>query len=58
VAAFDRRLLSKRYGTLFLESLPACTVRRGRMADLPRAAARWLGEGSLAPSAAPRAASD
>jgi DNA polymerase-3 subunit epsilon/ATP-dependent DNA helicase DinG len=47
VAVMDRRVLTKRYGALFLESLPVCTVRRGRMGDLPGAAARWLGEGSL-----------
>ena len=43
VAVFDRRLLSKAYGRAFLDSLPQCTVRRGPMADLPAAAARWLG---------------
>jgi DNA polymerase-3 subunit epsilon/ATP-dependent DNA helicase DinG len=43
VAIFDRRVLSKQYGTLFIDSLPQCTLRKGRLADLPRAAARWLG---------------
>ena len=51
VAVFDRRILSKRYGAAFVDSLPRCTARTGRLADLPRAAARWLGEGSLAPVA-------
>jgi DNA polymerase-3 subunit epsilon/ATP-dependent DNA helicase DinG len=43
VIVFDRRILSKPYGRAFLDSLPACTVRAGRLADLPAAAARWLG---------------
>ena len=43
VIVFDRRILSKPYGRAFLDSLPTCTVRAGRLADLPAAAARWLG---------------
>jgi len=43
VAIFDKRIISKAYGSLFIDSLPACTVKRGRLADLPRAAAQWLG---------------
>jgi DNA polymerase-3 subunit epsilon/ATP-dependent DNA helicase DinG len=42
VALFDRRVLSKQYGRLFLEALPHCTTRRGRLADLPNAAVQWL----------------
>ena len=42
VAVLDRRLLTKRYGRLFLESLPKCTVKSGTIADLPRSAAQWL----------------
>lgn len=42
VVIFDRRVISKNYGQLFLNSLPACTVYRGRLADLPRLAVRWL----------------
>ncbi len=38
----DRRILTKAYGRLFLESLPPCTVHRGPLADLPLAARRWL----------------
>ncbi len=41
-AILDRRILSKAYGRLFLESLPPCTVRRGPLADLPLAARLWL----------------
>ncbi len=43
VATFDRRILSKSYGSAFVDSLPRSTIRAGRLADLPRAAARWLG---------------
>lgn len=42
VAIFDRRIITKRYGQLFLDSLPRCTLRRGPLSDLPRAAAQWL----------------
>lgn len=43
VALLDKRLLTKSYGSLFLDSLPVCTVKRGRLGDLPRVAAQWLG---------------
>jgi DNA polymerase-3 subunit epsilon/ATP-dependent DNA helicase DinG len=42
VAILDRRILTKRYGRAFLESLPPCNVQDGSMRDLPMAAARWL----------------
>lgn len=42
VAILDRRVLTKRYGRLFLDSLPTCTVRVGPLADLPLSAVRWL----------------
>ncbi|NOZ71117.1 MAG: DEAD/DEAH box helicase family protein [Chloroflexi bacterium] len=38
----DKRLISKRYGSLFLESLPDCTIQRAPLANLPGAAQRWL----------------
>ena len=44
VVSFDRRLLSKRYGRAFIDSLPRCTLKNGPLAELPKAAARWLGE--------------
>jgi DNA polymerase-3 subunit epsilon/ATP-dependent DNA helicase DinG len=43
VAIFDRRVLTKQYGRLFLESLPPCTARQGTAQQLPRLAAQWLG---------------
>ncbi len=42
VAIFDRRIMSKRYGRLFTDSLPTCTTKIGPAGDLPRLAVRWL----------------
>lgn len=43
VAVLDRRLQTKQYGRLFLESLPPCTLKIAPLASLPQIAARWLG---------------
>jgi ATP-dependent DNA helicase DinG len=43
VVVLDRRILSKEYGKAFIDSLPRCTTRAGSLADLPKAAERWLG---------------
>ena len=42
VAILDRRILTKRYGKLFIESLPTCKLKIGPLNDLPPLAARWL----------------
>lgn len=42
VAILDKRVLSKQYGRMFLESLPKCTVRSSALSDLPRQVTRWL----------------
>jgi DNA polymerase-3 subunit epsilon/ATP-dependent DNA helicase DinG len=42
VVVLDKRLLSKRYGKLFIDSLPPCTVRSGPLANLPGTAKSWL----------------
>jgi len=42
VAILDQRVLSKRYGRLFIESLPNCTKHIGPVSDLPRKAENWL----------------
>jgi DNA polymerase-3 subunit epsilon/ATP-dependent DNA helicase DinG len=47
VTCLDRRLLSKRYGQAFIDSLPKCTVMRAPLEQLPRSAARWIDEGCL-----------
>jgi len=44
VVILDKRIQTKSYGRAFLDSLPACTVRRGLLAGLPTAAARWIDE--------------
>jgi ATP-dependent DNA helicase DinG len=43
VVILDRRVLTKAYGKLFIESLPRCTLRIGSLTELPRTAAKWLG---------------
>lgn len=43
VAILDRRVLTKQYGRLFLESLPACTARQGATAGLAKMSGDWLG---------------
>jgi DNA polymerase-3 subunit epsilon/ATP-dependent DNA helicase DinG len=42
VAILDRRVLSKKYGRAFIDSLPTCTARTGPLAGLPKLAAQWL----------------
>ncbi len=42
VAILDRRVLTKQYGRLFIESLPQCTTRISPLNELPRETARWL----------------
>ena len=44
VAVFDKRIISKRYGRRFLESLPDCKVQSGPMDKLPQIAAAWINE--------------
>jgi DNA polymerase-3 subunit epsilon/ATP-dependent DNA helicase DinG len=44
VVNFDRRLLSKRYGKAFIDSLPACTLRKGNLANMPKEVTRWIGQ--------------
>ena len=41
----DRRVLTKRYGQQFLQSLPECATRRGPTQDLPTVAVRWIENG-------------
>ena len=42
IAVLDKRILSKKYGRLFVDSLPTCTIKVGGIAELPQSAARWL----------------
>lgn len=43
VAILDRRVLTKSYGKLFIESLPHCNLRVGSLTELPQATSKWLG---------------
>lgn len=38
----DRRAISKRYGSSFIQSLPPCHVEIGSSYELPEEAARWI----------------
>ncbi len=42
VAILDKRVLTKRYGQQFVDSLPECTVLRQRHSRLGELALRWL----------------
>lgn len=42
VVVLDKRVISKSYGKLFLESLPECTVHKGPLLNLPAAAKAWV----------------
>lgn len=42
VVVLDRRILTKRYGRSFLESIPNCKTLNASLRDLPTLAARWL----------------
>jgi len=42
VVVLDRRLLSKKYGRFFIESLPTCKLVSGPIVELPKKAASWL----------------
>ncbi|HVL23819.1 MAG TPA: helicase C-terminal domain-containing protein [Thermomicrobiales bacterium] len=39
----DKRAISKRYGSSFVQSLPPCNVVVGSSYELPEEAARWIG---------------
>jgi DNA polymerase-3 subunit epsilon/ATP-dependent DNA helicase DinG len=42
VVVLDKRVLTKSYGPMFLNSLPQCTRVRAAVHKLPDAAKRWL----------------
>jgi DNA polymerase-3 subunit epsilon/ATP-dependent DNA helicase DinG len=42
VVMMDKRVLTKRYGSKFLSSLPPCKVVRAPISELPHTAARWI----------------
>jgi Rad3-related DNA helicase len=42
VVILDRRLQTKRYGSVFFDSIPQCTVVKGSSHDLPAMVTQWL----------------
>jgi DNA polymerase-3 subunit epsilon/ATP-dependent DNA helicase DinG len=42
VVVLDQRILTKKYGKLFIDSLPRCKMVVGSVVDLPKKAAAWL----------------
>jgi DNA polymerase-3 subunit epsilon/ATP-dependent DNA helicase DinG len=42
VVVMDKRVLTKRYGAKFLNSLPRCTTVRTSLAEIPHTAAQWI----------------
>ncbi len=44
VVILDKRVLTKSYGPMFLNSLPKCTRYRASLAKLPEATRRWLAD--------------
>ncbi len=42
VVILDKRILSKPYGRLFLESLPNCTKQQGPLMELSKRATQWI----------------
>ena len=42
VIVLDKRLTTKQYGRLFMESLPSPTITQGLLGNLPEQAAKWL----------------
>ncbi len=48
VAVLDRRVRTKQYGQLFLQSLPNCHLVESTIEDLPETATRWLNINSKA----------
>ena len=44
VVILDRRIQTKSYGRVFLESLPACTLRKGLLRQMPHDVLSWLNQ--------------
>ncbi len=43
VVIMDTRVRTKKYGNLFLQALPDCTIHEGKLETLPSVARQWLG---------------
>ncbi|MFQ6000072.1 MAG: helicase C-terminal domain-containing protein [Anaerolineae bacterium] len=42
VVVLDKRVLTKYYGSVFIDSLPQCTIQKGSAEELPKVAAEWI----------------
>lgn len=42
VVVLDKRILTKYYGSIFINSLPPCTIQQGSAQGLPQVAANWI----------------
>ena len=42
VVVMDKRVLTKRYGAKFLNSLPPCNIMRMSLVEMPHTAAQWI----------------
>ncbi len=42
VVVLDKRVLTKYYGSVFIDSLPQCTIKQGSVEELPQVAATWI----------------
>lgn len=47
IVLFDKRVLAKDYGSVFLSSMPHCTVRQGSVSAMPEQVAGWIRGESL-----------
>jgi DNA polymerase-3 subunit epsilon/ATP-dependent DNA helicase DinG len=47
VVILDKRIISKSYGQIFLDSLPSVTEYRGPLANLPTMAENWIDYGGI-----------
>jgi DNA polymerase-3 subunit epsilon/ATP-dependent DNA helicase DinG len=47
VVILDKRVLTKNYGTLFIESLPDCSKKQGPLKELPGIARDWIGQAGV-----------
>lgn len=42
VVMLDKRVLTKRYGRMFIDSLPPCAKQQGPLSEAPAVASQWL----------------
>ena len=42
IVVLDKRIIARKYGKAFLDSIPPCTVKRGPLATIPQHATRWI----------------